>query len=83
MMQGFGQADTNIKVSNDQATSNGTQIAASVLILPAAAIGARQVRLQTSYGTVMGIMPNAPFNVTKLEQLRRANDKSCLTRLPL
>jgi uncharacterized protein (TIGR03437 family) len=65
MMEGFGQADTNIKVSNVQTNSTGTQIAASVQILQAAAIGTRQVRLQTSYGTVMGMMTNAPFNVTK------------------
>jgi DNA-binding beta-propeller fold protein YncE len=62
---GNGQADTNIKVSNVQANSAGTQITASVQILPAAAIGARQIRLQTSYGTVMGMMTNSPFNVTK------------------
>src|SRR5664280_1857479 len=51
---GLGQVDTNIKVSNIQPNSAGTQIAAAVQILPAAAIGARQVRLQTSYGTVLG-----------------------------
>ncbi len=62
---GVGQADTNIKVSNIQANSAGTQITASVQILPAAAIGARQVRLQSSYGTVMGMVTNSPFNVTK------------------
>lgn len=62
---GLGQADTNIKVSNVQANSAGTQITASVQILPAAAVGGRQVRLQTGYGTVMGMMTNAPFNVTK------------------
>lgn len=38
---GSGQADTNIKVSNVQANSAGTQITASVQILPAAAIGTR------------------------------------------
>lgn len=62
---GFGQADTNIKVSNVQANSTGTQISASVQILPAAVIGTRQIRLQTSYGTVVGMMTNSPFNVTK------------------
>ena len=62
---GLGQADANIKVSNVQANPAGTQITASVQILPAAAIGARQIRLQTSYGTVMGMMTNSPFNVTK------------------
>ena len=62
---GFGQADTNVKVSNVQANSAGTQISATVQILPAAAVGTRQVRLQTSYGTVMGMMTNLPFNITK------------------
>ena len=62
---GLGQADANIKVSNVQANPAGTQITASVQILPAAAIGARQIRLQTSYGTVMGMMTNSPFIVTK------------------
>ncbi len=62
---GFGQADTNIKVSNVQVNSAGTQIKASVQVLPAAAIGARQVRLQTSYATVMGMLTNTTFNVTK------------------
>ncbi len=61
----LGQADTNIKVSNVQANSAGTQITASVQILPAAVVGARQVRLPTSNGTVMGVMTNSPFNVTK------------------
>ena len=62
---GPGQADSNIKVSNVQANPAGTQITASIQILPAAAIGARQVRLPTSYGTVMGMITNSPFNVTK------------------
>ena len=34
-------------------------------VLPAAVIGARQVRLQTSYGTVMGMMMSLPFNVPR------------------
>ena len=62
---GSGQADTNVKVSNIQANSAGTQITATVQILAAAVIGTRQLRLQTSYGTVMGMMTNLPFNVTK------------------
>ena len=62
---GLGQADANIKVSNVQADPAGTQITATLQILPVALIGARQVRLQTSYGTVMGMMMNSPFNVTK------------------
>ena len=62
---GLGQADTNIKLSNVQVNSAGTQITASVQILAAAAIGPRQVRLPTSYGTVMGMVTNSLFNVTK------------------
>jgi hypothetical protein len=62
---GLGQADANIKVSNVQANSAGTQITASVQILPAAVIGARQVRLPINYGTVMGMITNSLFNVTK------------------
>ena len=66
---GIGQADTNINVSNMQASSAGTQITASVQILPAATLGPRQVRLQTSYGTVMGMATNSPFNVTNPRNL--------------
>ena len=62
---GLGQVDTNMKVSNVQANSAGTQVTATVQILPAAAIGARQVRLPTNYGTVMGMITNSPFIVTK------------------
>ena len=62
---GLGQTDTNIRVSNVQSNSAGTQITASVQILPAAVIGARQVRLQTSYGTVMGMTTSSLFTVTK------------------
>jgi uncharacterized protein (TIGR03437 family) len=62
---GFGQSDTNVKVSNVQTNSAGTQITSTVQILPAAVAGPRQVRLQTNYGTVMGMMTNLPFNITK------------------
>ena len=62
--QGSG-ADANIKVSNVQANTSGTQLTASVQILPAAAIGARQIRLPTNNGTVMGMAGNSLFNVTK------------------
>ncbi len=61
----LGQADTNIKVSNVQTNAAGTQITASVQILSAATIGTRQIRLQTTYGGVMGMMTNSLFNVTK------------------
>jgi hypothetical protein len=62
---GMGQEDTNIKVSNVQVNPSGTQITASVQILPAATVGARQVRLETTYGEVMGMMANSLFTVTK------------------
>lgn len=62
---GVGQADTNIKVSNIQVNSAGTQITASVQVLPAAAIGTRQVRLQAGYGSAMGMATNSLLNVTK------------------
>lgn len=65
MGNGAGQADSNIKVTNVQSNAAGTQITATVQILAGAATGARQVRLQTSYGTMMGAMANALFNVTK------------------
>ena len=65
MGNGAGQADSNIKVTNVQSNTAGTQITATVQILAGAATGARQVRLQTSYGTMMGAMTNALFNVTK------------------
>lgn len=62
----LGQADTNIKVSNVQASLDGTKVTATVQILSAATIGSRQIRLQTSSGTVMGMMAaNTLFNVTK------------------
>ena len=49
--------------------TSGTQITASVQILPAATLGPRQVGLQTSYGTVMGMATNSPFNVTNPRNL--------------
>lgn len=61
---GIGQADANIQVSNVQSNSNGTQITASVQILSAAAAGPRQIRLQTSYGQIMGMMTVSLFTVT-------------------
>ncbi len=63
---GFGQTDPNIKVSNFQVNASGTQITASVQILSAATIGARQIRLQTANAPVMGMMNgSAVFNITK------------------
>ncbi len=60
---GMGQEDSNIKVSNVQSSSDGTQITASVQILPAAVAGARQIRLETAYGEIMGMMTNSLFTV--------------------
>jgi uncharacterized protein (TIGR03437 family) len=60
----LGQADTNVKVLSVQASA-ATRITASVQILAAAAIGTRQIRLQTSNGAVMGMMTNSVFNVTR------------------
>ena len=62
---GMGQQDPNITVSNVQVNSAGTQITASVQILAAAAAGTRQIRLETNYGQVMGMMTNSLFTVTK------------------
>jgi YVTN family beta-propeller protein len=61
----FGQADPNIQVSNIQVNATGTQITASIQILSAAATGGRQVRLQTTFGTVMGMGANSLFTVTR------------------
>jgi len=61
----MGQSDANIKISNVQVNSAGTQITASIQILAAAATGTRQIRLQTSYGEFMGTVTNSLFNVTK------------------
>lgn len=60
-----GQEDANIKVSNVQVNSSGTQVTATVQILAAASAGTRQVRLQTDQGDVMGPMWNSIFTVTK------------------
>ena len=62
---GMGQEDSNIKVSNFQSSSDGTEITASVQILAAATAGTRQIRLETSYGEIMGMMTSSLFTVTK------------------
>ncbi len=62
---GVGQDDGNIVVSNVQSNSAGTQVTASVQILAAAAAGTRQIRLQTSYGQIMGMMSASLFTVTQ------------------
>ncbi len=64
MGTGMGQEDTNIKVSSVQVNASGTQITASVQVLPTATAGARQIRLETSYGEVMGMMTNSLFTIT-------------------
>jgi hypothetical protein len=61
----MGQEDANIKVSNIQVNSAGTQITASIQILAGATSGARQIRLDTNYSEIMGMMTNSLFTVTK------------------
>ncbi len=61
---GMGSKDDNIRVSAVQSNTAGTELRATVQILPAAAPGARQVRLETSWGEVMGLMFNSLFTVT-------------------
>jgi DNA-binding beta-propeller fold protein YncE len=62
---GMGSEDLNMKVSNVQVNAAGTQVTASVQILPAATSGVRQIRLQTNQGEVIGMMVNSLFTVTK------------------
>ena len=62
---GMGQGDPNIKISNVQVNSAGTQITASIQILAAAATGTRQVRLETTNGEFMGMATGTLFTVTK------------------
>lgn len=59
------QNDPNIHVSNVQANSTGTQITSLVQISPTAQAGTRQIRLDTDYGPVMGMMTDSLFTVTK------------------
>ena len=65
MGSGMGQDDANIKISNVQVNSAGTQITASIQILAAAATGARQIRLETSYGEFIGMVASSLFTITK------------------
>ena len=62
---GMGQQDANIQISNVQANSDGTQITASVQFLAAATVGTRQIRLETTYGEMMGMITNSLFTVTQ------------------
>jgi DNA-binding beta-propeller fold protein YncE len=64
MGSGMGQQDANIKVSNVQVNSAGTQITASIQILTATTAGTRQIRLETNYAEVMGMMTNSLFTIT-------------------
>ncbi|MDR3701409.1 MAG: hypothetical protein P4L56_17305 [Candidatus Sulfopaludibacter sp.] len=68
MMGGGGSTagdDPNIKVTNFSVNANGTQITASVQILPSATAGTRQIRLGTSHGDMMGPLNSAVFTVTQ------------------
>lgn len=62
---GMGAEDPNIKVSNVQVNSTGTQLTATVQILAGAALGTRQIRLETNYAAVMGMSARSLFTVTK------------------
>ena len=62
---GMGAEDTGIKVSNLQASSDGTRLTATVQISSSAATGTHQVRLETAEGEVMGMMLLSEFNVTQ------------------
>jgi YVTN family beta-propeller protein len=61
---GIGQQDANIKVSNVQVNSAGTQITAAIQLSSAAVAGTRQIRLQTDYAEVMGMMTGSVFTIT-------------------
>lgn len=61
---GDSESDPNIKVSNVQINAAGTEITASVQVLPAAAAGTRIVHLETGRGEVMGMASVSLFTVT-------------------
>src|SRR5260370_12326127 len=61
---GMGRPDTNIQVSNVQVNSDGTRITASIQILAAATAGTRQIRLETNYAEIMGMMTNSLIAIT-------------------
>jgi hypothetical protein len=66
-MMGGGMAagdDPNIKVTNIKVNTAGTQVTASVQILSTAAAGARQIRLGTDHGDMMGPVNSTLFTVT-------------------
>jgi hypothetical protein len=67
-MMGGGMApgdDPNIKVTNMNVNTAGTQITASVQILSTATAGTRQIRLGTNHGDMMGAMNSTLFTVTQ------------------
>ena len=65
MGQGMGGEDQNIEVKNVQVDATGTYITASVQILSSASEGARQIRLETDRGHLMGPMVTSLFTVTQ------------------
>jgi hypothetical protein len=58
----YGQ-DTNIKVTNVAVNASGTQVTASVQILPGAVAGARQVEVTSGHGSMMGALSATTFSV--------------------
>ncbi len=67
-MMGGGIAtgdDPNIKVTNININTAGTQVRASVQILSTATAGTRQIRLGTNRGDMMGPMNSTLFTVTQ------------------
>lgn len=65
MGPGMGAEDQSIEVSNFQVNVAGTEITASVQILNSASAGARQIRLESDRGEVMGSMVSSLFTVTQ------------------
>ncbi|MDE3199107.1 MAG: hypothetical protein KGN84_22345 [Acidobacteriota bacterium] len=61
---GMGYQDQNIQVSNLQVNEAGTQVRATIRITPDATVGARQLRLETSWGEVMSPGFRSLFTVT-------------------
>ncbi len=67
-MMGGGMAtgdDPNIKVTNINVNTAGTQVTASVQILSTATAGTRQIRLETNHGEMMGPVNSTLFTVTQ------------------
>jgi uncharacterized protein (TIGR03437 family) len=67
-MMGGGMAagdDPNIKVTNINVNTAGTQVTASVQILSTATAGTRQIRLGTNHGDMMGATNSTLFTVAQ------------------